>query len=121
MLKNYDRVRLVTNDYENEGVSDGAVGYIVETYDDGVYEVEFSDPEGTTLALIALRESELEFAELSKTASDKENMVMLDPDVKKYFPDSESVNHALRCLIPLLYKNSGSEVRYGERKGRFIS
>jgi hypothetical protein len=30
--------------------------------------------------------------------------VYLEPDVKKYFPDSESVNEALRCLLPLLGK-----------------
>ena len=32
----------------------------------------------------------------------KENTVLLDPDVKAYFPDSESVNHALRSLINLI-------------------
>ncbi len=109
MFKNYTRVRLVTHDYENEGVSDGAVGYIVETYDDGAYEVEFSDSGGGTLAMLALRESELESAELSETVSDKAGMVMLEPDVQKYFPDSESVNHALRCLIPLLNRDIRSE------------
>lgn len=31
-----------------------------------------------------------------------EGAVMLDPDVKAYFPDSESVNHALRTLIELI-------------------
>jgi len=30
--------------------------------------------------------------------------VYLEPDVKKHFPDSESVNEALRCLLPLLGK-----------------
>jgi len=34
----------------------------------------------------------------------KDGAVMLDPDVFKYFPDSEAVNHALRCLIPLMQK-----------------
>jgi len=34
----------------------------------------------------------------------KEGTVMLAPDVKPYFPDSESVNRALRCLIPLMPK-----------------
>jgi len=29
----------------------------------------------------------------------EEGAVMLDPDVKKHFPDSESVNKALRSLI----------------------
>ena len=110
MLKNYDRVRIITNDHKDEGVSEGAVGYVIETYDDGDYEVEFSDPGGTTLALLALNESDLELAETPETVSDK-LAVMLDPDVRKYFPDPESVNHALRCLVPLLHKNSGSEIR----------
>ena len=29
------------------------------------------------------------------------NLVLLDPDVAEAFPDSESVNHALRSLIQL--------------------
>ena len=32
----------------------------------------------------------------------EDGAVILDPDVRQYFPDSESVNSALRCLIPLL-------------------
>jgi len=34
----------------------------------------------------------------------KPNAVLLEPDVQAHFPDSESVNKALRCLIPLLPK-----------------
>jgi len=34
----------------------------------------------------------------------EEGTVILAPDVKEYFPDSESVNEALRCLIPLVSK-----------------
>lgn len=34
----------------------------------------------------------------------KEGAVVLEPDVREYFPDSESVNRTLRCLIPLLRK-----------------
>jgi len=30
--------------------------------------------------------------------------VYLEPDVKKHFPTSESVNAALRCLLPILEK-----------------
>ena len=30
--------------------------------------------------------------------------VMLEPDVREYFPNSEAVNKALRCLIPLMAK-----------------
>ena len=31
-----------------------------------------------------------------------EGAVMLEPDVQEFFPDSESVNHALRTLIELI-------------------
>ena len=34
----------------------------------------------------------------------EEGAVMLEPEVREYFPDSETVNRALRCLIPLLPK-----------------
>ena len=33
-----------------------------------------------------------------------ENAVVLEPDVRAYFPDSESVNHALRTIITLFPK-----------------
>lgn len=32
----------------------------------------------------------------------EEGAVLLDPDVKKYFPDSEAVNKALRSLIEII-------------------
>lgn len=34
----------------------------------------------------------------------KKGAVVLEPDIIAYFPDSKSVNRALRCLIPLLPK-----------------
>lgn len=34
----------------------------------------------------------------------KKGAVVLESDIQAYFPDSESVNSALRCLIPLLSK-----------------
>ena len=37
-----------------------------------------------------------------KDVAPKEGAVVLEPEVRAYFPDSESVNRALRCLIPLL-------------------
>ena len=39
---------------------------------------------------------------LVKDVMPKEGAVVLEPDVQAYFPDSESVNRTLRCLIPLL-------------------
>ena len=34
----------------------------------------------------------------------EEGAVMLDPEVRRYFPDSEAVNNALRMLISLIPK-----------------
>lgn len=39
-----------------------------------------------------------------KDVTPKKGIVVLEPDIRAYFPDSESVNRALRCLIPLLPK-----------------
>ncbi len=39
-----------------------------------------------------------------KDVTPKKNAVLLEPDVQAHFPDSESVNKALRCLIPLVPK-----------------
>jgi len=47
----------------------------------------------------------------------RENAVVLDPDVKVYFPDSESVNRALRSLIELIPERSGKQV--AEKKARY--
>ena len=48
----------------------------------------------------------------------KENTVMLDPDVKVYFPDSESVNHALHSLIDLIPEKKASRV--AEHRGKYV-
>ncbi len=39
-----------------------------------------------------------------KDVTPKKNAVLLEPDVQAHFPDSKSVNKALRCLIPLVPK-----------------
>ncbi len=41
----------------------------------------------------------------------QESAVVLEPDVQAYFPDSEAVNKALRCLIPLLSQKPKAKVR----------
>lgn len=47
-----------------------------------------------------------------KEVKPKEGVVILEPDVQEYFPNSEAVNNALRCLIPLLPRK-----RKARRKG----
>ena len=39
-----------------------------------------------------------------KDVMPKKGAIVLEPDIRAYFPDSESVNKALRCLIPFLPK-----------------
>ena len=39
-LKPYDRVRIVTDRFRDEGVPSGAIGYIIEAWEEGVFEVE---------------------------------------------------------------------------------
>ncbi len=34
----------------------------------------------------------------------KDDTIILESDLRPYFPNSESVNRALRCLVPLLPK-----------------
>jgi hypothetical protein len=62
-LANYSRVRLLTDRHQDEGVTIGAVGYIIEVYNDSAYEVEFSDDQGTTLAQLVLQPDEIELCE----------------------------------------------------------
>jgi hypothetical protein len=43
----------------------------------------------------------------------REGSVLLEPEVREYFPDSDAVNNALRCLIPLLQRKRG--LKQGKR------
>jgi hypothetical protein len=40
-----------------------------------------------------------------------EGSVMLEPDVRRYFPDSKTVNDALRSLIDLIPRKSSKHLR----------
>jgi hypothetical protein len=39
---------------------------------------------------------------ITKEIVPRQGAVVVEPDLRPYFPDSEAVNRALRCLIPLL-------------------
>jgi hypothetical protein len=41
----------------------------------------------------------------------EDGAVLLEPDVRAYFPDSEAVNSALRTLISLVARKAGSSVK----------
>ena len=44
----------------------------------------------------------------------EDGAVMLEPDVRKYFPDSEAVNNALRSLITLIPAKRTATSRRGQ-------
>lgn len=58
-IDNYSRVKLITDAYVAEGVGMGTVGYVIEVYPNDKYEVEFSDQNGITIALILLAADEI--------------------------------------------------------------
>ena len=59
MLPRYARVKLVSDRHRADGASAGMLGYIIELYPNGKYEVEFSNPDGTTIAQVVVDEGEL--------------------------------------------------------------
>jgi Domain of unknown function (DUF4926) len=59
MIKIYSRVQLLTDKYEVDGGHFGMIGYVIETYPGGKYEVEFSNEDGTTIAQLVVDETEL--------------------------------------------------------------
>lgn len=63
---------------------------------DGGYTIRVHKADGTTVV---------------KDVMPKKNAVLLEPDVQAHFPDSESVNNALRCLIPLVTKRPRTKKR----------
>lgn len=62
-MKPYQKVRLLTNKYIDEGIKNGDIGVILENYDDNNFEVEFFDKNGITIALFAFPKEELELVE----------------------------------------------------------
>lgn len=62
-FKLYQRVRLMNNRHVDEGISENALGYIIEIYEDNSLELEFSNEEGITIATIVVSENEIELAE----------------------------------------------------------
>jgi hypothetical protein len=48
---------------------------------------------------------------ITKDVMPKKGAVVIEPDIRIYFPDSESVNRALRCLIPILPKKRSAKAK----------
>ena len=58
-LEPYSLIELLTDRYQDRGVSAGAIGTILEAYEDGAYEIEFSRDDGTTIAWFAVSQNEI--------------------------------------------------------------
>ncbi len=58
--ENYSRVRLISDQYRDQGAAKGSIGYIIEVYPDGNYEIEFSGQNGVSIAQIVAAENDLE-------------------------------------------------------------
>ena len=65
MLPEYTRVRLITDKYANDGVPESTIGYVIDVYDDGNFEIEFSDSEtgNTFVQLVVAHEDVIESPE----------------------------------------------------------
>ncbi|WP_086924169.1 DUF4926 domain-containing protein [Variovorax sp. JS1663] len=59
----YSRVRYLGVANGQERINPGDIGYIIEDYGDGNFEVEFCRADGTTGAQAVIAESDLELAE----------------------------------------------------------
>ncbi len=59
-MKLYEKVRLLSDRYQNEGAKKDDTGYVIEIYDDGNCEVEFADHNGVTFAQIVVNPDEIE-------------------------------------------------------------
>ncbi|WP_040214209.1 DUF4926 domain-containing protein [Clostridium polynesiense] len=62
-MKPFQKVRLLTDKYMEDGIKTGDIGVILEDYDGENFEVEFSDNSGITIALFAIPGKELELVE----------------------------------------------------------
>ena len=74
-LPEFSSIRLTTDRYlEKEGVGKSAIGVILDILDDG-YIVEFSRPDGTTIAWFGVRPEDVEPAPEALTASSDRSTV----------------------------------------------
>lgn len=62
-MRPFEKVRLLTDKYINDGIKTGDVGVILGDYDGKYFEVEFFDVNGITIALFAIPKYELELVE----------------------------------------------------------
>ena len=77
---------MMNKEYDFKNMKNGVEGKYAEAYRAG-HTVTIHKEDGSTV----VQNFKLE-----------DGAILLDAEVQKYFPDSEAVNNALRCLIPIL-------------------
>ncbi len=100
MRKEFSKQVNIDNDdmrpeYDFKNMAGGVRGKYCKAYREG-HTVKIHKSDGTTL----VQHFKLE-----------DGTVIIEPDVRKYFADSEAINNALRSLIALIPKKHGIAVR----------
>ena len=57
-MDKYQKVKMINNNYIEDGIQEGYIGYILEIYDENYCEVEFSNTDGSTIAVQAINKSD---------------------------------------------------------------
>jgi len=89
------KLRQMRAEYDFASMKGGVRGKYYKAYRAG-HKVKIHKADGTTV----VQHFKLE-----------DGAVMLAPDAREYFPDSETVNDALRCLIPLVSKRRRAKAK----------
>lgn len=62
-IKLYSRVQFIGSTKDYSDLRSGDIGYVIERYEDGNYEVEFSNPDGSTRVQTVIPENYLAVTE----------------------------------------------------------
>ena len=62
-LANYSRVRILTDRFATEGAPRGSIGFVIEIWEEGVYEVEVPDVTGASIAEFVATDADLELVD----------------------------------------------------------
>ncbi len=89
------KVKEMQAEYDFASMKGGVRGKYTQSYRTG-HTVKIHQDDGTTL----VQHFNLE-----------EGAVVIEPDLREYFPDAEAVNTALRCLVPLMPKKRKSKAK----------
>jgi len=82
-------------EYDLKHMKGGVRGKYYQAYRAG-HSVQIRKPDGRTVV---------------NTYKPIDGSIVIAPELRKYFPDSESVNEALRCLVPLVAKRRSTKAR----------